>query len=149
MWWEFNFALIQTITKWSLQNFANETTPAQYYRGMCKILLPCDHNEYLSHMNCDGKTVSERVRGPFDSEKAQGPIWLTVFPSQFKCDHVATKFCPCCAVMLCAKFCSDNCISIWVRAKWNSHHILNVMEKLLVKWAVDQLVSCQLLNVAA
>ena len=67
MWWEFNFALIQTFTKWSLHNFAHETTPAQYYCGMCKILLPCDHNEFLSHMNCDGKTVSD---------KGQGPIWL-------------------------------------------------------------------------
>ena len=79
-------------------------------------------------------------------EKGQGFIWLTVFPSQFKCDHRATKFCPCCAVVLCAKFCSDNCISIWVRAKRNSHHILIVMEKLLVKWALELLISWSVVN---
>ena len=137
MWWEFNFALIQTVTKWLVQNFAHETTPAQYYGGMCKILLPCHHNEFLYHMNCDGKTVSE---------KGKGPIGLTIFPSQFKCDHVATKFCPCCAVVLCANFCSYNCISIWVRAKRNSHHILIVMSKLLVKWALELLISWSVVN---
>ena len=54
--------------------------------------------------------------------------------------HIATKFgtshdSP--AVVPCAKYCSDHCISIWMGAKWNFHHIWIVMEKLLVKWAPD------------
>ena len=53
-------------------------------------------------------------------------------------DHIATTFgtwhdSP--AVVPCAKYCSDHFISIWMRAKWNFHHIWNVMEKMLVKWA--------------
>ena len=53
-------------------------------------------------------------------------------------DYIDTKFGTChdsFAVVPCAKFCSDPCISIWMRAKWNFHHIWIVMEKLLVKWA--------------
>ena len=53
-------------------------------------------------------------------------------------DHIATTFGTChdsTAVVPCAKYCSDHFISIWMRAKWNFHHIWNVMEKLLVKWA--------------
>ena len=53
-------------------------------------------------------------------------------------DHIATKFGTCHdspAVVPCAKYCSDHFISIWMRAKWNFHHIWIVMEKLLVKWA--------------
>ena len=53
-------------------------------------------------------------------------------------DHIATKFGTCHdspAVVLCAKHCSDHYISIWMRAKWNFHHIWIAMEKLLVKWA--------------
>ena len=56
-------------------------------------------------------------------------------------DHIATKFGTCHdspAVVPCAKYCSDHFISIWVRAKWNFHHIWIVMEKLLVKWAPEQ-----------
>ena len=52
-------------------------------------------------------------------------------------DHIATKFGTChdsLAVVPCAKYCSDHFISIWMRAKWNFHHIWIVMEKLLVKW---------------
>ena len=56
------------------------------------------------------------------------------------------KICPCCAVVLYTKLCSDNCISIWVRAKRNSHHILIVMEKLLVKWALELLISWSVVN---
>ena len=53
-------------------------------------------------------------------------------------DHIATKFGTCHdspAIVPCTKFCSDYCISTWMRAKWNFHHIWIVMEKLLVKWA--------------
>ena len=53
-------------------------------------------------------------------------------------DHIATKVGTCHdspAVVPCAKYCSDHFISIWMRAKWNFHHIWIVMEKLLVKWA--------------
>ena len=53
-------------------------------------------------------------------------------------DHIATKFGTCHdspAVVPCAKSCSDHCISTWMRAKWNFHHIWIVMEKMLVKWA--------------
>ena len=53
-------------------------------------------------------------------------------------NHIATKFGTCHdspAVVPCAKYCSDHFISIWMRAKWNFHHIWIVMEKLLVKWA--------------
>ena len=53
-------------------------------------------------------------------------------------DHIATKFGTCHdspAVVPCVKHCSDHFISIWMRAKWNFHHIWIVMEKLLVKWA--------------
>ena len=56
-------------------------------------------------------------------------------------DHIATTFGTChdsTAVVPCAKYCSDHFISIWMRAKWNFHHIWNVMEKLLVKWAPAQ-----------
>ena len=52
-------------------------------------------------------------------------------------DHIATQFGTChdsSAVVPCAKYCSVNCISIWMIAKWNFHHIWIVMEKLLVKW---------------
>ena len=55
-------------------------------------------------------------------------------------DHIATTFGTCHdspAVVPCAKYCSDHFISIWMRAKWNFHHIWNVMEKLLVKCAPD------------
>ena len=55
-------------------------------------------------------------------------------------DHIATTFGTCHdspAVVPCAKYCSDRFISIWMRAKWNFHHIWNVMEKMLVKWAPD------------
>ena len=58
-------------------------------------------------------------------------------------DHIATKFGTChdsLAVVPCAKYCSDHFISIWMRAKWNFHHIWIVMEKLLVKWAPGFLV---------
>ena len=53
-------------------------------------------------------------------------------------DYIATKFGTCHdspAVVSCAKYCSDHFFSIWMRAKWNFHHIWIVMEKLLVKWA--------------
>ena len=53
-------------------------------------------------------------------------------------DHIATKYGTCHdspAVVPCAKYCSDHFISILMRAKWNFHHIWNVMEKLLVKWS--------------
>ena len=53
-------------------------------------------------------------------------------------DYIATKFGTCHdspAVVPCAKYCSNHFISIWMRAKWNFHHIWIVMEKLLVKWA--------------
>ena len=55
-------------------------------------------------------------------------------------DHIATKFGTCHdspAVVPCAKYCSDHFISIWMRAKWNFHHIWIVMEKSLVKWVPD------------
>ena len=55
-------------------------------------------------------------------------------------DYIATKFGTCHdspAVVSCAKYCSDHYVSIWMRAKWNFHHIWIVMEKLLVKWAPD------------
>ena len=55
-------------------------------------------------------------------------------------DHIATKFGTCHdspAVVPCAKYCSDHVISIWMRAKWNFHHIWIVMEKSLVKWVHD------------
>ena len=73
----------------------------------------------------------------------QGPIALTIFHHNsnsmeisFSCNSVAgdplvTKFCTCydsTAVMPCAKLCSDHFIRIWVRAKWNFHHIWIVME---------------------
>ena len=53
-------------------------------------------------------------------------------------DQIATKFGTCHgspAVVPCAKSCSDHFISIWMRAKWNFHHISIVIDKLLVKWA--------------
>ena len=53
-------------------------------------------------------------------------------------DYIDTTFGTChdsSAVVPCAKFCSDTFISIWMRGKWNFHHIWIVMEKLLVKWA--------------
>ena len=56
-------------------------------------------------------------------------------------DHIAKKFGTCHdspAVVPCAKYCSDHYIIIWMRAKWNFHHIWIVMEKLLVKWAPDK-----------
>ena len=56
-------------------------------------------------------------------------------------DYIATKFGTCHdspAVVSCAKYCSDNFFSIWMRAKWNFHHIWIVMEKLLVKWVPVQ-----------
>ena len=56
-------------------------------------------------------------------------------------DYIATKFGTCHdspAVVSCAKYCSDHFFSIWMRAKWNFHHIWIVMEKLLVKWAPGQ-----------
>ena len=56
-------------------------------------------------------------------------------------NHIATKFGTCHdspAVVPCAKYCSDHYIIIWMRAKWNFHHIWIVMEKLLVKWAPEQ-----------
>ena len=40
------------------------------------------------------------------------------------------------------KYCSDHYIIIWMRAKWNFHHIWIVMEKLLVKWAPDPYPQC-------
>ena len=57
-------------------------------------------------------------------------------------DHITTKFgtshdSP--AVVQCAKYCGDHFISIWMRAKWNFHHIWIVMEKLFVKWAPGQI----------
>ena len=78
-----------------------------------------------------------------DCCRVQGPISLTIFPSQFSSnsitdDHIATKFGTCHdspAVVPCAKYCSDHLISIWMGAKWNFHRIWIVMEKLLVKWA--------------
>ena len=61
------------------------------------------------------------------------------FSSYSVTDHyIATKFGTCHdspAVVSCAKYCSDHFVSIWMRAKWNFHHIWIVMEKLLVKWA--------------
>ena len=62
------------------------------------------------------------------------------FSNSITVDHIATKFGTCHdspAVVPCAKFCSDSCISTWMRAKWNFHHIWIVMEKLLVKWAPE------------
>ena len=56
-------------------------------------------------------------------------------------DHIATTFGTCHdspAVVPCAKYCSDHFISIWMRAKWNFHHIWIVMEKSLVKWVPEQ-----------
>ena len=53
-------------------------------------------------------------------------------------DHIATKFCTfhdSTNAMVCAKFCSDHFIRIWIREKWNFHHIWNVLEKMLVKCA--------------
>ena len=50
-------------------------------------------------------------------------------------DQIATKFGTCHdspAVVPCAKYCSDHFISIWMRAKWNFHHIWNVMEKFMM-----------------
>ena len=61
-------------------------------------------------------------------------------------DHIATTFGTCHdspAVVPCAKYCSDHYISIWMRAKWNFHHIWNVMEKLLVKWAPGPICGCR------
>ena len=55
-------------------------------------------------------------------------------------DYIDTTFGTChdsSAVVPCAKFCSDTFISIWMRGKWNFHHIWIVMEKLLVKWAPE------------
>ena len=62
-------------------------------------------------------------------------------------DYIDIKFGTChdsSAVVPCAKFCSDPCISIWMRAKWSFHHIWIVMEKLLVKWAPGtQMCTCR------
>ena len=59
-------------------------------------------------------------------------------------DHIAKKFGTCHdspAVVPCAKYCSDHFISIWMRAKWNFHHIWIVMEKLLVKFSTKSIFS--------
>ena len=53
-------------------------------------------------------------------------------------DHIAIKFDTCQdspAVVPCDKFCSNRFITVWMRAKWNFHHIWIVMVKLLVKWS--------------
>ena len=50
--------------------------------------------------------------------------------------QIATNFCTChdsTAVVPCTKFCSDHCIRIEMRVKWNFHWILIAMEKTLVK----------------
>ena len=52
--------------------------------------------------------------------------------------QIATNFCTChgsTAVVPCAKFCSDHCIRIEMRANRNSHRIWIAMEKPLVKRA--------------
>ena len=54
--------------------------------------------------------------------------------------QIATNFCTChdsTAVVPCAKFCSDHCIRIEMRANRNSHRIRIAMEKPLVKRAPD------------
>ena len=79
-----------------------------------------------------------------------GPVLLTVLWSHFieilpYCNsitghQITTKFCTCHnsrVVMPGAKFCNDYLVIIWMRIKWNSHHIWIVMEKMLVKWATD------------
>ena len=50
--------------------------------------------------------------------------------------QIATIFCSChdnTAVVPCTKFCSDHCIKIEMRVKWNFHRIWIAMEKPLVK----------------
>ena len=54
--------------------------------------------------------------------------------------QIATNFCTChdsTAVVPCAKFCSDHCIRIEMRANRNSHRIWIAMEKPLVKRAPE------------
>ena len=57
-------------------------------------------------------------------------IQLLVIISQQNFTHAMTA-----QLSSCAKFCSDHLIGIWMRAKWNFHHIWIVMEKLWVKWS--------------
>ena len=79
-----------------------------------------------------------------------GPVSLTVFTRNSNSmetspwhnsvagHQIATNFCTChdsTAVVPCAKFCSDHCIRIEVRVKWNFHRIWIAMEKPLVKRA--------------
>ena len=62
----------------------------------------------------------------------------TSFCSHSYSDNVITvKFCAChdsCAVMACAKICSDTVAVNGIAVKWNFHHIWIMMEKALVKW---------------
>ena len=92
-----------------------------------------------------------KTAGKFVMSLWNRPLWpisLTIFHSHFKwveffslynlihIIHISTNFCSChdsLAVVACAKLCSDHFFRIWMRAKWNLHHIWNMIEKLLVK----------------
>ena len=82
-----------------------------------------------------------------------GPVSLTVFFLQFKCDgnppccnsltghKIATNFCTChdsTTVVPCAKLQNDNVVGIEVKAKRNFHRISIMMEKTLVKCTPNQ-----------
>ena len=84
---------------------------------------------------------SRRMRNPQFYVSGKRP-----FPPQFKfevsfrcnsiaVDHIASTFFTCTAAGSCATFCRYHFIRIWIRAKWNFHHIWIVMEKLFVRWA--------------
>ena len=53
--------------------------------------------------------------------------------------NIATKFCTrhdSTSYVPCAKFCSEQLVRIWMRVKWNFHHIwIMLKKKSLVKWA--------------
>ena len=66
-------------------------------------------------------------------------IQLLVIISRQNLAHATTA-----QLVPCAKYCSDHYIIIWMRAKWNFHHIWIVMEKLLVKWAPDTCRTCHI-----
>ena len=78
-----------------------------------------------------------------------GHISWRILPSIFKFDKrsvysnsitnnpIATNICTChdsCAVVACANVCNNQYIRIWMRMKWNCHHIWISKEKLFVKW---------------
>ena len=119
-----------------IEAFTGDAILEKMKTAIAPLLLPL--KEALNTANTEMKSMKSQLAGKESTITSmareiadlQGPISLTIFPSQFKFDG---NFSP--AVVPCAKYCSDHFISIWIGAKWNFHHIWIVMEKLLVKWA--------------